>query len=90
MDRNQILGQPNFVMDAEHWVQSKEMPNLLLYGVAGTGKTTAALVMASSILQEEVEGNFFEINASDDRKLETVRTKIKDFASTVKLGKSFL
>ena len=30
-----IIGQTNFVLDAEHWVLNKEMPNVLLYGVAG-------------------------------------------------------
>ena len=83
---SQLQGQTHFVIDAEHWVENKEMPNLLLYGIAGTGKTTAALVLARSLLGKRAEGNFFEINASDDRKLETVRTTIKEIATTKKLG----
>jgi len=83
---NEIVGQSNFVLDAESWVEKKEMPNVLLYGVAGTGKTTAALVLSKVLLGDNLEGNFFEINASDDRKLETVRTKIKGIANTRKLG----
>ena len=83
---NELIGQPHFVMDAEHWIKDLDMPNVLLYGVAGTGKTTAGLVLANSILDNDFEGNFFEINASDDRKLETVRNKIKDIATTRKLG----
>lgn len=83
---SELLGQPGFVIDAEHWIEDEDMPNVLLHGVAGTGKTTAALVLAKSLLKNEAEGNFVEINASDDRKLETVRNNIKEIATTRKLG----
>jgi len=81
-----IIGQTNFVLDAEHWVLNKEMPNVLLYGVAGIGKTAAAISLANGILENNITNNFFEINASDDRKLETVRNKIKEIASTKRIG----
>ena len=83
---SEIQGQSGFTIDANQWIIKSEMPNLLLHGVAGTGKTSAALVLADSILNDDLESNFFEINASDDRKLETVRTKIKDIATTMKMG----
>ena len=63
----EIYGQTNFVLDAEHWIENKEMPNLLLYGIAGVGKTTAAIALANSLLGEFKGANFFEINSSDDR-----------------------
>jgi replication factor C small subunit len=62
------------------------MTNLLFYGRAGIGKTTAALVLAKEILDEDYHSNFLELNASDDRKLETIREIVKDFASTGKMG----
>ena len=83
---NEIIGQTNFVLDAEHWVVNKEMPNVLLYGVAGVGKTAAAISLANGILEGNRKNNFFEINASDDRKLETVRNRIKEIASTKRIG----
>tara|TARA_R100000152_G_scaffold20583_2_gene14711 strand:- start:2901 stop:3803 length:903 start_codon:yes stop_codon:yes gene_type:complete len=79
----EIIGQDKFVSDASNW---KSMPNLLLYGPAGTGKTTAAGVIANLILKEHQQSNYFEVNASDDRKLETVRTTIKDVATSMKVG----
>ena len=62
------------------------MPNVLLFGVAGTGKTAAAGALANEMLTDYKQSNFFEINASDDRKLESVRTQIKEIASTSKIG----
>jgi len=82
---NEIIGQDKFVADAVHW-KKRGMPNLILYGVAGVGKTAAAHVLAGKILYPHKESNFFEINASDDRKLEVVRTTIKDIAMSMKIG----
>jgi replication factor C small subunit len=85
---NQIVGQERFVEDAKAWVydSKKPMPNVLLYGQAGVGKTAAAVSLANEILEGQTQGNFFEVNASDDRRLEVVRTTIKEIASTVKIG----
>lgn len=83
---NEIIGQNSFVKDANNWLLINDIPNLLLYGQQGTGKTSAGIALSIEILKDAFSLNFLELNASDDRKLETVRTKIKDFASTVKLG----
>ena len=79
-----LIGQTAFTTDAKTWKEG--MPNILLFGQAGIGKTAAAGALANFILDEDKEGNFFEINASDDRRLEVVRTTIKEIASTRKLG----
>ena len=83
---SKIVGQPSFVMDAQTWVIRGDMMNVLLYGVAGVGKTAAALALSNEILGEFKDGNFFEINASDDRRLDTVRNQIKEIASTQVIG----
>jgi replication factor C small subunit len=83
---NDIVGQPSFTTDAMAWVKKENMPNIILSGVAGVGKTASAIALANDILGDDVDNNFFEINASDDRKLETVRTRIKEIASTSKIG----
>ena len=84
---DEIIGQDKFVADATHWNGvSTTMPNVILYGVAGVGKTAAAHVLANRLLGDDKKSNFFEVNASDDRKLETVRTTIKDIAMSMKMG----
>lgn len=83
---NQIVGQEHFVMDAKHWVLEKNMPNVLLFGNAGNGKTGAGLVLAKEILGPNYKDNFVEVNASDDRRLETVRTTIKNIAQSGTIG----
>lgn len=83
---SEVVGQYNFTIDAESWVEQGNMPNVLLYGIAGVGKTAAGIALANDILKEDVDNNFFEINASDDRRLETVRNQIKEIASTKRIG----
>ena len=68
----------------EKWVNEKDIPHVILAGQQGIGKTTIAIALARDILGEGFDLNFLELNASDDRKLEVVRTKIKDFATTRK------
>jgi len=63
------------------FVKKKEIPNLLLSGTAGTGKTTIARALC-----EELGIDYIIINGSDEgRQIDTLRVKIKDFASTVSL-----
>ncbi len=81
-----IYGQEEFVMDAQSWKQDNNMPNVLIYGNSGNGKTTAGIVLAKEILGDSFSDNFIEINASDDRKLENVRTTIKQAAQSGTLG----
>ena len=64
------------------FVELGEIPNLLLCGSAGVGKTTIAKALCN-----ELNADFIVINGSDEgRLIDTLRTKIKNFASTVSLG----
>tara|TARA_Y100000593_G_scaffold72983_1_gene134064 strand:+ start:941 stop:1879 length:939 start_codon:yes stop_codon:yes gene_type:complete len=62
-------------------VSNEEIPNLLLCGSAGIGKTTVARAVC-----EQLECDYILINASEASGIDTLRTKIKDFASTVSLS----
>ena len=65
----------------QEFVDNQEIPNLLLCGSAGIGKTTVARALC-----EQLNTDYILINGSDERNIDTLRTKIKDFASTVSLS----
>jgi DNA polymerase III delta prime subunit len=65
------------------YTKQKNIPNLLLFGGAGVGKTTVAKAMCS-----EVGCDFLVINGSDESGIDTFRTKIKNYASTMSLSDS--
>ena len=60
------------------YIESGDVPHLLFYGQAGTGKTTLAKIIANN-----VDADVMYINASDENNVDTVRSKIKNYASTV-------
>ena len=63
------------------FVANNEIPNLLLCGTAGVGKTTVARALCN-----ELGADFVLINGSEERNIDTLRVKIKQFASTVSLS----
>ena len=62
------------------YVKKKEIPNMILTGSAGVGKTTVARAMC-----EEIECHYILINGSDESGIDTLRVKVKGFASSVSL-----
>jgi replication factor C small subunit len=64
----------------KNFIKNKEIPNLMLTGSAGIGKTTIAKAICS-----EIGADYVMINASDERGIDTIRNKVKQFASTVSL-----
>lgn len=65
----------------QEYVNRKEIPNLLLAGSAGVGKTTVAKALC-----EEVGCDYIVINGSDESGIDTFRNKIKNYASSVSLS----
>ncbi len=72
------IGNEHLKDKVSAYLESGDLPHLLLYGKAGTGKTTLA-----KILVKNIECDYLYINASDENNVETVRTKVKNFASTM-------
>ena len=83
---SEIKGQENAIRRIEALVKIGNLPHLLLSGPAGTGKTTTALVIAKKLYGENYKYNFLELNASDERGIDVVRSTIKDFARTKAMG----
>ncbi|MEW5760140.1 MAG: replication factor C small subunit [Candidatus Thermoplasmatota archaeon] len=83
-----IIGQSEITERLSAYVEVKSMPHLLFAGQAGTGKTTSAIALAKEMFGDVWKQNFQELNASDERGIGVVRTKIKDFARTAPVGTS--
>ena len=83
---SEIKGQKEIVKRIKAFVEQQNIPHLLFAGPAGVGKTTLALVIAKKMFKELWHQNFLELNASDERGIDIIRTKVKDFARTRAIG----
>jgi len=81
-----VVGQDEITERLSSYVKSGSLPHLLFAGPAGTGKTTSAIALAKELFEDNWRGNFHELNASDERGLNVVRTKIKEYARTAPIG----
>jgi replication factor C small subunit len=77
-DLSTYIGNEHLKEKVKVYLESEDVPHLLLYGRAGTGKTTLAKIITSNI-----DCDYMYINASDENKVDDVRNKIKTFASSV-------
>jgi DNA polymerase III delta prime subunit len=72
------VGNEHLKSKVSGYIENEDVPHLLFFGKAGTGKTTLAKLIVSSI-----ECDVMMINASDENNVETVRNKVKNFASSM-------
>ena len=77
-----IVNQVGIIKRLKQFVKDKSMPHLIFAGPAGTGKTTSALAMVRELYGRKMAVNraYLELNASDARGIDVIRTYIKDFA----------
>ena len=83
---DEVVGQDEIVKRVKALTNSMNIPHLLFAGPAGTGKSTLALIVVKDLFGENWKENYLELNASDERGINIVREKVKNFARTKSLG----
>ena len=85
---SEVVGQDEIVARLKAYAKEGNMPHLLFAGPAGTGKTTSAIALARDMFKENWQQNYVELNASDERGIDVVRSKIKEVARLAPLAGS--
>ena len=75
-DPKDYIGNEIFKASLNQWIKQQDIPHILLYGPAGTGKTTAAKLIVANL-----DCDHIYINCSDENGIDTIREKVKSFAS---------
>lgn len=77
---DEVVGHEEITERLEQYVARNDLPNLLFSGPAGVGKTSAAHSIARELYGDNWNEYFLELNASDERGIDVVRDRIKNFA----------
>ena len=78
----EVVGQQEILKRVRSLVQGLNIPHLMFAGPAGTGKSTLALIIVKELFGDAWKENYLELNASDERGIDVIRQKVKDFART--------
>ena len=81
-----VVGQDDIIKKVQNLTRSLNIPHMLFAGPAGTGKSTLALIVVKELFGINWKENYLELNASDERGIDVVRQKVKDFARTKSMG----
>jgi replication factor C small subunit len=86
---DEMINQEHAVERLKAFVKDESIPHMLFAGPPGTGKTASAIAIAKDLFGKNWRSNFQETNASDERGINVVRTRIKDFARIKPLDAPF-
>jgi len=81
-----LVGQDDIIKKIQNLTKSLNIPHLMFAGPAGTGKSTLALIVVKELFGLSWRENYLELNASDERGIDVIRQKVKDFARTKAIG----
>lgn len=76
-----IISHQEIIMALKKFIELETLPHLLFFGPSGSGKTSTIKCCAREIYGKYIDYMILELNASNERGIETVRTKIKNFVS---------
>lgn len=77
-----IIGQEHVKRELLKAIEKENLMSYMFTGIAGIGKTTAANAIAQDLFGEEWKNNMLELNASDERGIDVIRTKVKNFVTS--------
>jgi replication factor C small subunit len=83
---DEVINQKHVVDRVKAFVKEKNIQHMIFAGPAGTGKTSVAIAIAREIYGKEWKQNVLEMNASDERGIDVIRHKVKEFARTKAIG----
>ncbi len=85
---DEVVGQEEVVSSLKNILHTKAVPHMLFAGPPGVGKTATAHAFARDLFGPNYidDGYFLEINASDERGIQTIREKVKMFARQIPMG----
>jgi len=82
LDLKEIISHQSIIGTLENFISKNMLPHMLFYGPPGTGKTSTILSVANKIYGKKIKRMIIHLNSSDERGIDIVRNRIKDFVTT--------
>lgn len=77
---DEVTGNHEAILQLKRIAEEGNVPNMILTGPPGIGKTSSVLCLARALLKESYKNAVLELNASDERGIDVIRESVKGFA----------